>query len=118
MIFAIGVLCGALGDHIYYKAKIKKYMTGERNYYQEIVVKNLNKKLELDALQREKVQGIVKDMFAEMRSVRRQYWPQTEAILEKKRAEIKTILRPDQIEAYDKIIAEQKAKAKRYWQKE
>jgi hypothetical protein len=33
VIFILGVLCGALGNHIAYKAKIKKYMSGDRAYY-------------------------------------------------------------------------------------
>jgi len=111
VIFAMGALCGALGDHIVYKMKIKKYVSGDRNFYQEIIVKDLNKKLDLDAVQREKVNEIVKNMFIEMQVIRRQSLPQIEAIVEKQRSEVRTLLRPDQMKAYEEVIAYQKAKA-------
>jgi hypothetical protein len=119
VIFAMGILCGALGDQIVHEMKIKKYESGERNYYQDIIMRDLSKKLDLDAVQYEKVNEIVKEMLFEMKMVRRQYRPQNETILEKKRSEIKAVLRPDQIEAYEKVIAHEKAKAqKRYKQEE
>jgi hypothetical protein len=111
LIFTLGVFCGALGDHVAYKTQIKKYMSGNRTFYQGIVVRNLSKKLNLDAVQREKVDGIVKGMLIEVQTIRKQYRPQIETVLERSRLEIKGVLRPDQIEMYDKVIAQHKAKA-------
>lgn len=112
VIFAMGILSGALGDHIFYKMKIKKYLSGDKNFYQEIVVRDLNKMLDLDAAQREKVNEIVKNMFHEMHYVRMQYQPQIEGIVKKQRSEVRNVLRPDQIEAYENVIARQNAKVR------
>ncbi len=68
--------------------------------------------MNLDAIQREKVGGIVKEIYSDIHIVRMQYRPQIDAILEKRRSEIKSMLRADQIETYDKMIAQIKAKAK------
>ena len=111
VIFLLGSFCGALVVHITYKTQINKYISGDTQAYQEIVVRNLSKKLNLDAGQREKIKGFVRDTQLEMQNVRKQFRPQIESILEKSRLRIREILRSEQIEKFDKLIAQYKAKA-------
>ena len=111
-IFVLGVCCGAVGDRIVYKMKIKKYISGDKAYYQSIIVRNLDKRLSLDTAQHEKVDGIIRELLHEVKTIRRQYRPQVDTALEKSRAEIKKILRADQIKIYDEMIAQRKEKEK------
>jgi len=113
VIFGMGVVCGALGDQISHKMMLRKYESGERNYYQDIVMKDLTKKLNLDTVQREKVDKIVKEMLLGMLVVRRQYQPQYQQLIEKQRSEIRPLLRPDQLELYEKVIAHEQEKAQK-----
>lgn len=113
VIFVMGVVCGALGDQIGHKMMLRKYESGERNYYQDIVMKDLTKKLNLDTVQREKVDKIVKEMLLGMLVVRRQYQPQYQQLIEKQRSEIRPLLRPDQLELYEKVIAHEQEKAQK-----
>jgi len=113
VIFVMGVVCGALGDQIGHKMMLRKYESGERNYYQDIVMKDLTKKLNLDTVQREKVDKIVKEMLLVMLVVRRQYQPQYQQLIEKQRSEIRPLLRPDQLELYEKVIAHEQEKAQK-----
>jgi hypothetical protein len=113
VIFGMGVVCGALGDQISHKMMLRKYESGERNYYQDIVMKDLTKKLNLDTVQREKVDKIVKEMLLGMLVVRRQYQPQYQQLIEKQRSDIRPLLRPDQLEVYEKVIAHEQEKAQK-----
>jgi Spy/CpxP family protein refolding chaperone len=45
--------------------------------------------------------------------IRKQYRPQMEAVLEKSRAEMRRILRPQQLEKFEKFLAERKARHRR-----
>jgi hypothetical protein len=111
VIFLLGTLCGALGVHITYKTQITKYMSGDANVYQTIIVRHLSKKLNLDAEQREKIRELVKESQTEIYNIRKQIRPQIESALEKSGLRIRGVLRPEQVEKFDKLIAEYKAKA-------
>lgn len=76
-------------------------------------MKDLTKKLNLDTVQREKVDKIVKEMLLGMLVVRRQYQPQYQQLIEKQRSEIRPLLRPDQLELYEKVIAHEQEKAQK-----
>ncbi|MBI4764107.1 MAG: hypothetical protein HY787_05820 [Deltaproteobacteria bacterium] len=111
VIFLLGTFSGALGIHIVYKIYLTKYISGEPNIYQKMIVRNLSNKLNLDANQRSQIQIIVQEIQIEMQTVRKQFRPQIESILEKSRLRTREILRPDQIDKFDKLIAQRKIKS-------
>lgn len=111
LIFILGASCGALGVHVAYKIQIAKYMSGDKSAYQTIIVKHLNRKLSLDAGQREKIAGIIEEAQLEMQIIRKESWPKVETVLGKSRLRIKEVLRPDQVEKYNNLIKKHKARS-------
>jgi len=108
MVFLLGGLAGALVTHGIYHAKIEKVMRGEGGMTREYIVNRLNRELNLDKTQLDQVRTIVQDTHAQMRTVRSQYRPQMEEILKRSQDRVRTVLRPDQVEKFDKIIAERR----------
>lgn len=76
----------------------------------KFIVRRLSWKLHLDATQREQLRAIVHDGQQEMKALRQQMQPQIEDILARSEAKVRVILRPDQQEKLDKLVAERKAK--------
>jgi len=74
------------------------------------IVRRLSWDLRLDAQQREHLRGIVQESQQEMKAVRQQVRPQVETILDRADTRIRAILRPNQVERFDKLVAERKAK--------
>ena len=76
----------------------------------DFIVRKLSWDLWLDAQQREQLRGIVQEGQQEMKAVRQPMHPQVEAILDRADAKVRAILRPNQVEKFDKLVAERKAK--------
>ena len=108
LIFVLGGIAGALIMRGIDQQKIESIMKGESGMTREVIVTRLNQKLNLDAVQLEQLRTIVRETHAQMRSVRKQYRPQIEEILQRSQDRVRTILRPDQLETFNKIIAERK----------
>jgi Spy/CpxP family protein refolding chaperone len=113
LIFLLGAVSGGLVMHMVYKSHMETFLRGDRKAREEILVNRLSRKLDLDQSQREKVRAIVKETHLEMNNIRKQYRPQMEAVLEKSRAEMRRILRPEQLEKFEKFIAEHQARHRR-----
>jgi hypothetical protein len=108
LIFVLGGIAGALIMRGIDQQKIESIMKGESGMTREVIVTRLNQKLNLDAVQLEQLRTIVRETHAQMRSVRKQYRPQIEEILQRSQDRVRTILRPDQLETFNKIVAERK----------
>jgi hypothetical protein len=114
LIFLLGAVSGGLVMHLAYRSHMETFLKGDRKAREEILLNRLSRKLDLDESQREKVRAIVEKTHAEMNKIRKQYRPQMEAVLEKSRAEVRLILRPDQLEKFEKFVAERKARHGRH----
>jgi hypothetical protein len=108
LIFLLGGMAGALVMHGIDQQKIVSIMKGESGMTREFIVTRLNRELNLDATQLEQLRIIVRGTHAEMRSIRNQYRPQIDEILKRSQDKVRTILRPDQLETFNKIVAERK----------
>lgn len=108
VVFLLGSLAGALITHEIYQHRIESFIRGEPK--RELIVRRLNHQLNLDSAQLSQLRGIVEETYAEIKNVRRQIRPQIEEILESSQNRVRAILRPDQLEKYEKIIAERKKK--------
>jgi uncharacterized protein YneF (UPF0154 family) len=113
IVFVLGVLAGALLTHKIYQHRVEGIMKGEPRTTREFIVQRLDRELHLDANQLEQVLAIVKETHTEMKKVRTQFRPQIEEILARSQEKIRALLRPDQREKYEKIIAERKKKRER-----
>jgi hypothetical protein len=106
IVFLLGSLAGALITHEIYQHRIESFIRGEPK--SELIVRRLSHQLNLDAAQLSQLRVIVEETYAEIKNVRKQIRPQIEAILVSSQNRVRAILRPDQLEKYEKIIAERK----------
>jgi uncharacterized membrane protein YeaQ/YmgE (transglycosylase-associated protein family) len=113
LVFLLGALAGALVIHKVDQHRIAGIIRGEPGAVGELIVQRLNHKLRLDPQQVEKVRVIVYETHDEIRNVRKQFRPQIQEILDRSRNRVRAILRPDQLEEYEKIVAERKARQER-----
>jgi aspartyl-tRNA synthetase len=110
LIFVLGIASGALLMHMSYKSRMESFVSGKPGMREEILLNRLDKKLDLDEQQRVAVRQIIRGTQAEMKEIRKQYRPQIVKALEKSRAEVRKLLRPDQQIKYDQYLAERKAR--------
>jgi uncharacterized membrane protein YeaQ/YmgE (transglycosylase-associated protein family) len=113
LVFLLGALAGALVIHKVDQHRIAGIIRGEPGAVGELIVQRLNHKLRLDPQQVEKLRVIVYETHDEIRNVRKQFRPQIQEILDRSRNRVRAILRPDQLEEYEKIVAERKARQER-----
>lgn len=110
LIFALGAAGGVVGTHIFYKFRMEALICGESKGREDHIVRRLSRDLDLDSRQVEQVRGILHETRSGMKVVRKQYRPQIEAVMEKGYERIRKVLRPEQLESFEKIVAERKAR--------
>jgi hypothetical protein len=110
VVFLLGVMAGAIVEHTSCRQRMDKIIKGEPGAMREFIVQRLNKELNLDPGQLEQLRTIIKETHAEMKNLRRQIRPQTEEVLARSQDRVRSILRPDQLEKYERIIAERRKK--------
>jgi|SRR5579862_831754 len=76
----------------------------------DLIVRRLSWELRLDRDQRAQLRTIVTEGQEELRAIRKQIQPQVEEQLTRAEGKVRAILRPDQQEKFDKLIAERKAR--------
>lgn len=113
VVFTLGILCGILGTHLVYNFRMETIISGRGQNREERLVNRLDRKLGLDAGQKEQVRSIVHETQEGIRTVRSQFRPQMVAIIEKAEMKISAILTPEQREKYEQMIVERKEKFKK-----
>lgn len=113
LIFVLGIVCGSLATHALYNYRIESIITGKAESREEAIVNRLDRKLDLDDRQEEQVRAIVHEAQEGIKALRTTLRPQTEEIIEKAQARIRTILTPEQRSIYEKMIAERKERIRK-----
>jgi len=108
LVFLLGAAGGAVISHTVCQARLERFIHGGHRMREDVIVERLTKKLDLDASQQEQVRTITRETHDGIRQVRSRTRPQIEVLLATGQDRIKTVLRPDQREKFDKIIAERK----------
>lgn len=106
LVFLLGALAGTLVTFNVCHQRMESGFREEPGRMKEFIVGRLGRELKLDQAQMEQLRTIVRETHTEIRSVRRQFRPQIEEILSRSQDRVRTILRPDQREKYEKIVAE------------
>jgi hypothetical protein len=75
-----------------------------------LIVRRLSWELRLDRAQRDQLRVIVAEGQGEMKVLRKQIQPQVEDLLTRSEVKVRAMLRPDQVEKFDKLVAERKAR--------
>jgi uncharacterized membrane protein len=110
LIFLFGALAGGVTTHIFYRKAIHGVLTGQPDRFLEIIVKRLEKRLDLDGTQREQLRAIVKETQQEILALRKEMLPKIEGIVDNSHGKVRKILRPEQQEAFKKLVEERKAR--------
>jgi len=113
LVFVLGILSGVFATHLLYDYRIESIITGRAQTREEHIVNRLDRKLDLNETQEKAVRAIVHETQEEIKALRSQIRPQTEAIIEKTQEKIRAILTPEQGKKYDQIIAARKEKLRK-----
>jgi len=108
LVFLLGAAGGALVTHMIHKARFEHFINGGHRMREDVIVERLTKKLDLDGRQQEQVRAIMHETHDGIRQARSSIRPQIEVLLTVGQDRIKAVLRPDQREKFDRIIAERK----------
>jgi hypothetical protein len=113
VVFVLGILCGILASRLMYNYRFESILSGRAQTREEVIVNRLDRKLDLDDRQEEQIRTIVHEAHEQIKALRTQLRPQTEAIIEKAQAKISVILTPEQRVKYERLIAERKERMRK-----
>ncbi|MDR3580303.1 MAG: hypothetical protein P4L44_10105 [Oryzomonas sp.] len=108
LVFLLGAAGGTLVTHMICKARLERFISGGHRMREDVIVERLTKKLDLNDSQQVQVRAIVHETHDDIRQARSRIHPQIEGLLTAGQNRIKSVLRPDQREKFDRIIAERK----------
>jgi hypothetical protein len=103
LLFACGVAIGALG-HRYYASSVVLARNAED--YRQRYVSEMQTRLKLAPKQVAQLQVILDETKTKARTVREQYRPALASVKEEQVRRVKSILKPDQIPAYEQMVSE------------
>ena len=113
VIFLLGALTGAAVNHRIGRQGVDAILSGRGGATVELIVRRLSRSLDLDPAQRDQVRAIVTETRREIVEIRKPVQAQVEATIERSRARVRVILRPDQQEKFDRIQAERRKRRER-----
>ncbi|GFE62239.1 hypothetical protein [Geobacter sp. AOG2] len=108
LVFFLGAAGGALATYMIYQARLEHFISGGHKMREDVIVERLTRELNLDSLQKGQVKAITHEAHEGIVRLKNQIHPQIEALLTASQERIKAVLRPDQREKFDRIIAERK----------
>lgn len=103
LLFSCGVAIGALA-HRYYSTSVVMAKSAED--YRHRYVSEMEGKLKLSPKQVAQLQVILDETKAKAKAVREQYHPMVAGIKEEQIRRVKSILTPEQVPAYEQLVAE------------
>ena len=115
LLFACGVVAGVLG-HRYYTATAVSAKSPDdfRHHY----VSEMESRLKLTPAQVTQLEAILDDTRAKFHALREASRPAMLKIREEQIARVKSILTPEQIPAYDQLVAERERRAREQEERE
>lgn len=108
LIFLLGGVAGAFVMHTIDQQRMERFVKGEPHMMREFIIQRMNRELNLDQAQLDQVRTIIGETHSEIREVRKQIRPQIDQILQRSEDRVRAILRPDQLEKFNKIVEERK----------
>jgi hypothetical protein len=107
ILFSLGAATGVLGHRLYVANTVNASEDWRVKYVNE-----MHSRLKLTPQQVDKLNDILDDTRTKVRAVKDRYKPEMLQIKDGQMAEIRSILSGDQVSEYNKMVAEQEAKAK------
>jgi Spy/CpxP family protein refolding chaperone len=109
LVFVLGAVCGGVGTYLVQRSKMDHFISGGPAAREELLIKRLSDRLALDDRQLEQIRPIVHETHEAIRRVRQQSRPQVEALINDSQRRISALLRPDQQEKFERLMAERRA---------
>lgn len=109
-VFVLGMAAGGLLMGGVVAKRLHRVARGDSLFTAEEITRRLSRSLALDAGQREQVLVIVRDAQAQIKDTRRQCEPQIRATIDASITKARAVLRPDQAEKFDRLVADRKAR--------
>jgi len=110
VVFLLGALAGGIVSYEISMRRVEGVIRGESRPTREYIVRRLDRRLHLDAAQRQQLRNIVEETHLQIKAVRKQLRPETDEILARSQDKVRALLRPDQLQEYELIVAERKKK--------
>jgi uncharacterized protein YnzC (UPF0291/DUF896 family) len=110
LLFCGGAAIGALADHFY---TIRTVSAKNAEYLRQRYINETRMRCKLTPDQVTQLEAILDDTKAKVKAVRDAYHPQMVKIHDEQVARVKSILRPDQIPAYEQLVAERQRRGPR-----
>jgi Spy/CpxP family protein refolding chaperone len=108
LVFLLGALAGAAVVHRVDRQGAEGILSGRGGATADLIVRRLSRSLDLDPAQKDQVRAIVTETRREIIEIRKPVQAQVEATIERSRARVRAILRPDQQEKFDRIRSERR----------
>jgi hypothetical protein len=109
LLFVSGAAIGALADHLFEgRSVIAKGAEDFRQRYMD----EMRTKLKLTPAQMDQLQLILDDTKAKVKAVRDSYHPAMLKIKQEQISRVKSILRPEQVPAYEQLVSEHERRAR------
>jgi beta-lactamase superfamily II metal-dependent hydrolase len=109
-VFILGMIAGGSLMTASTAKRLHRLMRGQTAFTAQEVTRRLTRQLRLDAGQRDQMLVLVEAAQVQITNARKQCVPQVLAALDDFDAKARPILRPDQVERFDKLVAERKAR--------
>ena len=114
LVFLLGAIAGAAVEHRVGRQRIDAILYGRGGgAAADLIVRRLSRSLDLDSAQRDKVRAIVAETHRDIVEIRKPVQARIDAAIERSRAQVREILRPDQREKFDRIQAERRKRRER-----
>ncbi len=110
LVFLLGMIAGGLLTARVFRHRIQQAVLGGSPMVRELIVRRLSWQLRLDADQRGQVRTVVAETQRELQALRAQTRPQAQRILTDAEAQVRAVLRPDQAEKFDRLVARARAR--------
>ena len=109
-VFILGMIAGGSLMTASTAKRLHRLMRGQTAFTAQEVTRRLTRQLRLDAGQRDQMLVLVEAAQVQITNARKQCVPQVLAALDDFDAKARPILRPDQVERFDKLVADRKAR--------
>ena len=114
VVFVLGMTTGAFLTGAAAAKRLQRVLHGQTAFTAEEITRRWSRQLRLDSAQREQMLTLVQAAQAQITDARTQCQPKILAALDDFYTKARVIMRPDQLERYDKVVAEHKAKWANY----
>jgi hypothetical protein len=108
LIFAFGVIVGVAGTSAGIARKVRTVLSGGSKAVIHEVVERLDRELKFDALQKEQVLKIAEMTRLKLRESQAKIQPEVERTLGEAEEQVRTVLRADQVEKFDRLLRDRR----------